>query len=103
EDHPSAKLVLEVPEAAPTLLAELHHGAQVLRRDDDREPDVRLLDVVDRAHVRQHRGVVDLHQLALLETDAVGDGRGRRDQVEVELTLQALCTISMWSSPRKPQ
>ena len=75
--------------AAAALVAELHHGADVLLRDDHRGLDVRLLDRLDL--VRHVGGVVHLDPLAArARLDAVGDGRGGDDQVEVELALQPL-------------
>ena len=47
EVHALLGEVLHVVEAAAALVAELHHRADVLLRDDDRRLDVRLLDPLD--------------------------------------------------------
>ena len=81
--------VLHVVEAAAALVAELHHRADVLLGDDHGGLDVRLLHRLDL--VRHLGGVVHLDPLAAgTRLDAVGDGRGGHDQIEVELALQPL-------------
>ena len=89
EVHALLGEVLHVVEAAAAVVAELHHRADVLLRDDDRRLDVRLLDLVDLdGHVR---GVVHLDPVrAGTGPNAVGDVRRGHDQVEVELALQPL-------------
>src|SRR4029079_18624929 len=87
EVHAVLRQVLHVVEAATSLVAELHHAADVFLRDDDRGLDVRLFDLVEG--VRHLGGVVQLHRIRLvLRAYLVGDvGRGD-EQVEVELTLE---------------
>ena len=75
-------------EAAPALVAELHHLADAVLRDDDRCPHVRLLDPL--ALVRHVGRVVHLEPLAGWRLDQVRDGRRGHEQVEVELPLEPL-------------
>ena len=75
-------------ELAAALLVQLHHRADVLLRDDDRRADAGLVDLEE---IARHLGrVVHLDLLARLRRDAVGDGRCRHDQVEIELALEPL-------------
>ena len=80
--------VLELVERAAALVVQLHHRADVLLRDDDRGPDVRLLDLLE---LGRHLGrVVHLAPVAVALEHAVGDVRRGHDQVEVELALEPL-------------
>src|SRR5579884_3896797 len=81
--------VLHVVEAAPPVVAELHDGADVLLRDDDRRLHVRLLDLLDlRRHLRRVVHLGPLVRARLLH--AIRDVRRGDEQVEVELPLEAL-------------
>ena len=76
-------------EAPAALVAELHHGADVLLGHDHLRLDVRLLDLVDRVgHVGRRVHLAPLGRV--LRAHAVGDGRRRHEQVEVELALEPL-------------
>src|ERR687898_2441956 len=75
--------------AAP-LLAKLHHRPDVLLRHQDRGPDVGLLDRGDLDAVRHVGRRVNDHLAAVGEPDVVLDVRGRGQQLEVVLALEAL-------------
>ena len=74
---------------AAAVVAELHHRADVLARDDDRGPDVRLLDP-SRSHVGISAGLCTSISSPALVSDPVGDVRRGHEQVEVELALEPL-------------
>ena len=57
---------------------------------DDRGADVGLADLLDVVGVGHLDGAVDLDLLAAVEHDLVADVRGRREQLEVVLALEAL-------------
>src|SRR5208282_5408915 len=60
---------------AAAVLAQFHHGAQVLFGHVDRREDERLLDRLDGVLVGQMRGIVHRHQLAGNGAHLVGDRR----------------------------
>ena len=80
--------ILELPERTAAVVVQLHHGSDVLLRDDDRRGHVRLLDLLDLA--RELGGVVHLDPAAVLLLHAVRDVRRGHEQVEVELALEPL-------------
>ena len=67
-----------------------HHRTDVLLRHVELDRDDRLADLGDSAEVGHLRGVLDLDQVAAVELDLVDDRRRGRDQVLVELALEAL-------------
>src|SRR5580704_3920930 len=75
---------------AAAILAQLHHGAEVLLGHVDRCENERLLDRLDRVLVGQQRRIVNRRETARNRADLVGDrGRGH-DQVDAEFTLEPL-------------
>src|SRR5215203_4715109 len=83
--------VLHVLEAAAATRRELHEAADVPVRGHHAELDPRLLDRLDLADVRELRRIVHVHPAAVhRQLHPVLDGRGARDEVQVELALQAL-------------
>ena len=81
--------VLHVVEPAAPLVVQLHHGADVLLRDDHRRLDVRLLDALDLAPASRP-GCAPRPSSPFRVLDAVGDVRRGHEQVEVELALEPL-------------
>src|SRR4029077_7398683 len=90
EDDTVAGPVLQLFEHAAAILRELHHRPDISGRDDDRQPHERLGDGLDRGGIGKQRRVVDLDGVAPLELYAVLDGGRRRDELQLELALQAL-------------
>ena len=70
--------------------AELDDVAEEFGLRDDLRQDVGLLDPGDLRHLGQSRGVVHLQHLVLRGGDAVRNVRHGRDDVHVELTVEAL-------------
>src|ERR1700722_1905965 len=75
---------------AAAILAQLHHGAEVLLGHVDRCEDEGLLDRLDSVFVGQMRGIVNRRQRAGNRADLVGDGRRGDDQVDAESALEPL-------------
>src|SRR3984957_9672642 len=73
---------------AAAILAQLHHGAEVLLRHVDRREDERLFDRLDRVLVGQQRRIVDRRQLTGNGAHLVGDRRRGHDQVDAEFALE---------------
>src|SRR5271156_4624677 len=65
---------------AAAILAQLHHGAEILLGHMDGGEDEGFLDCLDRVLVGQQRWIVDRRQLARDGTHLVGDGRRGDDQ-----------------------
>ena len=82
--------VLELGHVATSGLAEIHQRARVVLRGDNADPEVGLLDVVDRLWHRQVGRVVDQFDLTVGAVHAVLDAGRGGDQRQVELALQAL-------------
>src|SRR5260370_39854969 len=70
-------------------MAELHNRADKAGGHDDGKVHVRLRDGIDHGGVRQHRRIVDGDYSATFQRYLVLDGRSGRDQVELELALEA--------------
>src|SRR5665647_842844 len=81
--------VVHAAQRAAAGLAQLHHGSDELAGAEDRRTHDRLADVADLA-VRELAGVGHGDDLAVVELDLVDHVGQRRDQVEVELTLEPL-------------
>src|ERR1700691_3068457 len=75
---------------ATAILAQLHHGAEILLGHVDRCEDEGLLDRLDRVLVGQPRRIVDRRQRARNRAHLVGDRRRGHDQVDAEFALQPL-------------
>ena len=75
---------------AAALGAERHDRADVLGRRHDARLDVRLLDAVDHAGVRQLRRALEQLHRAVGVVDVVLDVRHRRHEVQIELALEPL-------------
>src|SRR5256885_1123698 len=90
EDDALAGTVLEMLEHAAPILAELHHRADIDGRDDDRQLHERLRDRFDGGGIRQQGRIVDVRRATTTEMDLVLDSRRGRDQLELELALEAL-------------
>ena len=86
---------------AALVLAELHDGAEIVGRGVDLRLDDGLLHVLDFGDRRQVRGVVHEELGAVRLVHAVGDGGRRRDDVEVELALDALLNDLHVEKPQK--
>ncbi|CDN46190.1 hypothetical protein BN871_LI_00040 [Paenibacillus sp. P22] len=82
--------VLHVHEFAALVLAQLHDGADKVVRHDDGGLDIRLLDMLDLADLRVVGRIVDAEHLAARKRHGIDDARRRRDEVDVELALDAL-------------
>ena len=88
--HKERVEILHILELTAPLLTHRHDVAHVVRRCDDRHLDVRFLGVLDDAVIGIVVRVIDAHHRAVGLVDLVDDARQRRDEVEVELALQAL-------------
>src|SRR5207248_839628 len=99
--HSVAGPVLEMLETRSTLLAELHHRTDVGRRRDDRELDVRLGDRLDGGRVWELRRVVDFEHRTSPQPHPILDCRRGRNEVELELALQALLDDLEMQQPEK--
>src|SRR5829696_8785136 len=75
---------------AASLLAQLHDLAHVVLRAQDGRADVGLADLGDAGAVGHLGRRVDLDLLAVRQRDRVLDVRGRGEQLEVVLALEAL-------------
>ena len=82
--------VLHLLHLAPARLREVHERADVLRRREHRDRDVRLLDRLDLIRRRQRRRVVDDLDPAVGQVGEVFDVRRGGDEVDVVLALEAL-------------
>ena len=82
--------VLHLLHLAAARLRELHERADVLRRRQHRDPDVRLLDRLDLVRRGHRRRVVDDLDAAVGQVGEVLDVRGRGDEVDAVLALEAL-------------
>ncbi len=82
--------VVHAEQGAAARLAQLHDCPDVVLRRQDRGLNHRLRDAVDLRPGRKLARVGDRELLAILRRHLVGDARGRRDQIEAELALQAL-------------
>ncbi|MBA7715194.1 hypothetical protein ES703_124235 [subsurface metagenome] len=76
--------------AAPLALAQLHDGAQVVRRGDDFRRHVRLPDLPDSSGMGHIRRAVHRDQLSVIVDHFILHVRGGRYQVKVELPFQPL-------------
>src|SRR5271156_5469196 len=86
-------LLAEEPQVAldaAAVLAQLHHGAQILFGHVDRREDEGLLDCLDGVLIGQMRGIVHRRQLARNGAHLVGDRRRGDDQVDTEFALEPL-------------
>src|SRR5256885_5659038 len=90
QDHAVAGPVLKVLEGPAPVLTELYHRTDVSRGDDDRELDERFGDALDHGRLRQRRRIVDLDDSPAAERHLVLDGRRGGDELQLELSLQAL-------------
>ena len=68
----------------------LHDRARELRRADDLRLEVGFLDVINAGDVREVLGAADAHHLAVSLVHVIVDRGARRDEVEVELSLETL-------------
>src|SRR5713101_3084674 len=84
-----ARPVLQLLEHAAPILTELHHRTDVSGRNDDRKLHERLGYGLDRGGGGKQSRVVDFDRVASLQLHAVLDGGCRRDELQLELALQA--------------
>ena len=82
--------VLHVDLHAALLVAQRHHGTDIVLRHQDGGSDDRLADFLDLGRVRQFRGVFHLDDRTILQQQFVHHGRCRGDEVHVELAFEAL-------------
>src|ERR1700694_2389460 len=102
EDDAITWPVLQVLVDAAALLAQFHHRPDVVGRNDDGQLHKRLRDRLDCGRVGHQGRIVDLDDPAALELHPVLDGQRRRDEVELELALQALLDDLEVQKPEEP-
>src|SRR6185312_15497719 len=90
EDDTVAGAVLQLLEDSSPVLAQLHHRPDVGGWDDDRQPHERLRYGFDGSRIREHRWVVDLDHAPAPQPNLVLHCRRGGDELELELSLQAL-------------
>ena len=90
ELDPGGVDVVHPPVHAPSLLAQLHDGPDVLRRGDDAGLDVWLFDVIDLRAVWHQAGILDQVDGAVRAVDVILHVRHGADQIEVEFSLEPL-------------
>ena len=90
ELHQVGVEILHVLKLAAALLTHGHDVAHEVLRCDDGHLHIGLFGVLDSAGVGVVVGVIHLHQRAVGFIHMVDDGGQRGDEVEIELTLEAL-------------
>src|SRR6202167_626187 len=90
QDNALLAEVAQVALEAAAILAQLHHGAQILLGHVDRCEDERLLARLDRVLVGQMRGIVHRREPTGNSAHLVGDRRRGHDQADAELAFETL-------------
>ena len=90
EFHTGGVQILHILELAPTAGAQVHNIPHKIHRGDNVRPNDGLLRHLDDRRVGIVGGVIDIHHFPVSFGDAVNNGGGRGDQVQVELPFQTL-------------
>ncbi len=88
ELDPFRREVLHLHQLGAPSLAQVHHRARVLGGSEDRRSEDRLVDVVEQARLGELARVVHVDLGAVGEIRAVGHGRRRRDERDVEFPFE---------------